>query len=143
MKNIFFIKLLLLLPIFLLQSCTQTLDEKEACEVAQKFAERYYNLEVRKAKRYCVREMYPIMDFRASNIAQCDIEMVRNAGPAAVRVLDCDMDVENRTSYVEIEVSNFLRVDYINDSLSIIPCDTMEVIIVKDTDDHWLVKFPL
>lgn len=131
-----------LATLLLITSCQMT-EEEKVREISQNFADLYYNLNIRKAKHYCSSEIHTIMDFRHTNIKEKDGTLQQQAGKATAQILNCDLDIENETAYVKMAISNFLRINYLNDSLSIIPCDTIELVLTKEIDNVWRIKHPV
>lgn len=115
-------------------------EEKVVSQLAKEFTEAYYNQDLRKAKGYCHQDLYPIMNFRISNLTDRDRAFQKAAGKVKVKVVDCQFDTDDDIAYVDVEVSNFLRINYMTDSLSIVPCDTMEVILVNPYGKNWYVN---
>lgn len=130
---------LLLLSITMVLSCKKS-EKEVVCNVVKKYADAYYNLDIKRAKEYCAQELHTIMDFRHSNLTRRDYDFQKAAGEARVKVLDCNFDMDQSQSYVSVEVSNFLRINYVLDSLMIVPCDTVELVLVKEVDRKWRIR---
>ncbi|MBP3553629.1 MAG: hypothetical protein J6K05_10770 [Bacteroidaceae bacterium] len=142
MKNSSIIKWGLLFISFAVSACEKT--EKEiVSHVAKEFTEAYYNLEIRKAKEYCSQELHTIMDFRHNNLTERDLAYKKTLGKAEVKILKCEISTGNDIAYLDVEISNFMRINYMNDSLFGVPCDTIELTLVKEHDNNWRVKNPL
>ena len=139
MKNNSFAKCGLLLALFVVSACGKP-EEKIVCEVAKSFSEAYYNMNIRKAKEFCCQDLHTIMDFRRHNLTKRDLAYRDSAGKASIRIVDCVFNSDDDVSYVNVEVSNFIRINYMNDSLSVVPCDTMELTLTKELDDVWRIK---
>ncbi len=118
-------------------SCEES-KEETACRVAEEFAEAFYNLDVKKARGYCHRDLYPIMDFRYANLRPSDRAFLEASGKVDVRVIDSEFDPEGFVN-VDVEVSNVLKIDYMTDSLSILPRDTVSLIITTYNHKDWYV----
>lgn len=132
---------LLIIP-FVIFACKKS-EEKIICDVAKEFSDAYYNLNIRKAKEYCTQDLFPIMDFRHHNLTERDRAFAKAAGKAEIRVLDYEINLGDNLSYVNVEVSNFLRINYMTDSLSIVPCDTVELTLIKEFNNDWRVRDPM
>lgn len=143
MKNRKQNKLALALAIMLLTGACQPSEKEKVLKISQDFAELYYNLNIRRAKFYCTEELHTIMNFRHFNIKDKDRKLQQQIGKATVEILNCDMDEDHGIAYVEIAVNNFLRVNYLTDSLSVIPRDTIELVLTKEWDDVWRIKHPV
>ncbi len=123
-------------------SCTKT-EEEHICELAEKFGNLYFNHQIRESKIYCTYEMQPIMDFRASNLIEQEIELLKSQKlPATVKAIRCDLQGHSDLAYVSLEVKNFLRTDYLKDSAFMVKCDTIDIIFSKDFADNWKIKSP-
>lgn len=112
------------------------------CRTAKNFAETYYNLDITKAQSYCTKELESVMSFKHSNTSEKEKEMQRQTGSARIRIIDCKLNKEKCEASVLIEVSNFLRRNYLTDSVSLIPCDTIEMVLIKQIDGVWRIKRP-
>lgn len=139
MKNNLLAKLGLLFVSFAFVAC-ETIQREKVCDVAEDFAETYFMLNIRKAKQYCIKELHVTMEFRHNSLTKRDWEFLKKAGDVSVKVVDCELNLYNDEAYVDMEVSNFLRINYLNDSLNIIPCDTIELVLVRGRDKKWLIK---
>lgn len=124
----------------ILASC----DEKknEICEVAINFSKHYYNLNIKKAKEYCHPDIYGIMDFRAHNIRDIDRELHQKSDSAKVSVISYHMDYDKNSAYVDVEVRNFIRVNYIHEYVHVVPCDTFQLVLVNEFNTGWVVRHP-
>lgn len=122
-------------------SCTQS-DEERICHTARQFAELYYNLNVRDAREYCNSDLHAVMDFRMNNLTQQDYDSYREAGPAKVKVISCNINYAADLAYVKVEVRNFLRFNYISDSLLLVECDTIDMTLSKVTNKEWKLRDP-
>lgn len=141
MKKSAMAKIGLLAAWFAMSACENS-DKEKVCNIAWGFADAYYNLNVRKAESYCSRELIPIMNFRYHNLSDSDVAYRKSTGQAKARVLSCEF-VDNNMAYVNVEVSNFIRINYLNDSLSIAPRDTIELTIVKEPDEVWRIQYAM
>lgn len=141
MKKSTMAKIGLLAALFAMSACENS-EEKKVCDIAREFADAYYNLNIRKAEIYCNRDLVPIMNFRYHNLTERDLAYRKSAGRAKVRVLNCEI-VDNSVAYVKIEISNLMRVNYITDSLSIVPCDTVELTVNKEIDKVWRILYAM
>lgn len=112
--------------------------EEAACKVAKEFTEAFYNLDVKKARGYCHRDLHAIMDFRHTNLRQSDRDFLKASGKVDVRVIKYESDVDNMV-FVDMEIRNALKIDYMADTLSICPCDTLSLTIKKFGVDKWYV----
>ena len=119
-------------------SCGKMKDEEIACKVAKDFAEAFCNLEPKKAKQYCHRDLYPIMNFRNASLRPRDRAFLEASGKVDVRMIKYEMDSDIMMS-VDMEVLNMLKIDYMTDSLSICPCDTMSLILTNYGRGKWYV----
>ena len=113
-------------------------EEEAACKVAEEFAEAFYNLDVKKAREYCHRDLYPVMDFRHNNLRPGDYAFLESSGKVDVRVIGYDSDSEGML-YVDLEILNALKINYLTDSLSIAPCDTVSLTVATFDEDEWYV----
>ena len=142
MKKSHFVHIALSLGFILsIVSCTMS-DEAKVRKVATKFADLYFNLDIRKSKDYCTYELYPVMDHRNAIIKEKDIIYQQKAGKATVEIVKCDINIDNEIAYVKMAVNNFLRVNYMTDSLFIVPRDTFEIVLTKELDNVWRIKIP-
>lgn len=143
MKKNRFNHIALSLATLLLACSCQATEEEKIREVTQHFAELYYNLDIRKAKFYCTEDLHTIMNFRNANIQEKDRKLLEKVGKATVEIIECDVDLNNEVAYVKVAVTNRLGVDYLADTLYIVPCDTVEIVLAKEIDKVWRVKHPV
>lgn len=133
---------LILLATITLSTCKEE-EEEIVQKIAKDFTEAYFNMNMKKASEYCTENLHAIMNFRYSNLSKEDIEFKRRSGKAEARVLKCYKKQYDDVTRVSIEIRNFVHIDYLNDSLKIIPCDTIEIVLAKGSDLKWHVKEPL
>lgn len=141
MKKSIMAKMGMLLVVFAMSACGDS-EEDKVCDVAREFADAYYNLNIRKAQAYCTRELVPIMNFRHHNLTDRDIAYRKSKGRAKVRIVNCEI-TDNSLAYVNVEISNLMLVNYMTEELSIVPCDTVELTIVKEIDKVWRIRDPM
>lgn len=143
MKKCRFSHIALSLATLLIANSCQPSEEEKVREISQNFAELYYNLNIRKAKYYCTRDIHTIMDFRNANIQERDRKLREKVGKATVEILSCDVNVENEIAYVKIAINNILCANYMTDSIYIEPRDTIELVLTKEIDNVWRIKHPV
>lgn len=140
MKHSTFTKLMLLTMLIVNVACHKEIPEEEkAKEIALKFCDAFYNLDIQKAKEYCVEEMEPVMNFRRHNLRASDYEARKAAGKAKARVIDMTYLPDNERAYFDVEISNFLKIDYMNNTTSILPADTVKIYLKKAYHGNWIV----
>lgn len=133
-------KLMLLSILIFNVACKKEIsDEEKAKEIALKYCDAYYNLDVRKAKEYCIEEMEPVMNFRRHNLRESDFEARKAAGKAKARVINMIYQPDHERAYIDMEISNILNIDYLNNTTSILPADTVEVYVRKEYNGNWYV----
>lgn len=117
-------------------------ERDEIHHVANSFAHRYYNLDVKGSKEFCHPDILTIMDFRAKNVRDIDRELHREIDSARVRVVSYTIDRDKNSANVYIEVKNFIRVDYVEEYIHVVPCDTFMIILVNEFKKGWKVRHP-
>ncbi|MBQ4520529.1 MAG: hypothetical protein II999_07975 [Bacteroidaceae bacterium] len=117
-------------------------DEEAVCQTAKDFAETYYNLDIQKARHYCTKELESVMNFRHSSTTEKEKSMKEQVGSARIRIIDCELNEEKSEASVRIEVSNFLRRNYLTDQVSLVASDTFELTLIKQIDGVWRIKKP-
>ena len=68
--------------------------------------------------------------------------MKEQVGSARIRIIDCELNEEKSEASVRIEVSNFLRRNYLTDQVSLVASDTFELTLIKQIDGVWRIKKP-
>ena len=123
-------------------SCRKS-DEEQACQAAEGFAQSYFNYKYDEAKRFCVSDLHPVIDFRNGQLLPQDREAFEKNGPATVRVIKCQMQNDNEQARIHVEVSNYVRINYLNDDLTSVACDTVMLTLSRQLNHNWLVKDPI
>ncbi len=128
--------------IFMVLSCGKEEIKDEISEVATAFGTHYYNLNIKKAKEYCHPDIHGIMDFRAYNVRDMDRELHKEIDSATVKVLKYDVDPDKNSAYVDIEVKNFIRVNWMQGTIHVVPCDTFMIVLINEFNTGWVVRHP-
>lgn len=128
---------LFLFLLLILGSCEQTPEETVA-RVAQSFAEAYYNLEYEKAVVLATPESASPIIFRASNVTEEHINLLRIHGKAKVTVLDTALGEYGITARVKCKVENYIHPDFLLETTNVI-AEQEEVYTLIKTDSGWLV----
>lgn len=142
MKNNLLVALGLFFACFSFVAC-ETSQDKIVCDLAKNFSKAYYNYDTQAAKQYCVADLYSMMKTHHENLTNGDWILVKKLGNVSVRVIDYKLDLYCDEATVYMEISNFLRINYLADSLNFIPCDTVKLNIVRGKERKWLVRNPI
>lgn len=135
-------KLMICAFLLCLLSCGQT-EKERVREVALNFSEDYFNMKLKKAKLYCLPDLYPIFNFREHNRVMWEEKYGKCSSNASVRILECEVNEEMNVAYAIVEIQNFLRIDYLKQEMQTIPCDTFELTLVRQQNKQWKIKDPI
>lgn len=114
-------------------------DEDSITELTDSFGYNYFNLKFSKALPYCTSESEKWLRFRATNVLQEDIDILRQqAEGATCRTKDVNV-ISDTSATVTCEVSNFLRSDTLGRPGSITKEGLYTFHAVK-RDGKWSIK---
>ena len=127
----------LLATIFLL-SCSKD-DSSNVESVAQSFATKYFNWDYAGCMQYVAGESAEYMKFRATNVTDGDIELLRSMDAGAeVEVKDCDFADGDSTAQVTVKVTNFCYADTIGRPAKL--CEEAEAVLqLVKRNEKWQV----
>ena len=123
---------LLLLLTGLMLSCTSG-NSPEA--VAEKFAESIYTADFEKAREYATPDAADAIGFIQGMTAKHVDEM--KASNPDVKVLSCEVNEEEKTARVELEIKNYFD----HNKKKVNPEPETEKYNLKEVDGKWLVAF--
>lgn len=86
-------------------------DEADITEAADSFAAGYFNLDFAKAKRFCTPESEKWLRFRATNVLQEDIDILKKQQTCATCSVSSVKITSDTTAIVACKVENYLRTD--------------------------------
>lgn len=112
----------------------------EAEDTAQEFAEAYFSYDYGKALLYVTDDSRKWIEFKASNIGEDDINILRDQdrGPS-VEITDTDLlDESNAT--VSVSVSNFLETDTIGGSARMVDEASFDLRLRLGADGKWRIR---
>lgn len=142
MKRKYLWHIMLVLPFIYPGSCEKS-NEEQICNTAREFAKEYYGMNLQKACDYCARDLHPLLRYRAEEVTAEDREVMEEFGPMEVRVLNCRIRTDNDVAYVNIELRNFIRIDYLKGEYMKLPCDTIRLTLTRQNSMRWLVNHPI
>lgn len=128
-----YISFLLLLPFLLLSSCNNS-DSKESDKIAKAFASNYFNWNYVKCVPFVTKESQKYLKFRATNVTESDLEILRSTPNSAEVEVDGKEYLANDSALkVKIKVFDFCYTDTIGRPAKF--CDYAEatLLLVKRT----------
>lgn len=97
-----------------LMSCSMgyaTDDEEEIALAADSFVLGYFNFNFPKAVRFCTPESEKWLRFRATNVLQEDIDIIKAQQEGATHAINGMEIIDDTTATVECKVFNYLQTD--------------------------------
>ncbi|MDD7318652.1 MAG: hypothetical protein SOZ80_01240 [Prevotella sp.] len=99
---------------FTIMSCnlSETITPSAESDVAEKFANEFFNLRYKNSAKYCTKESEQWLKFAASQIGEEDLAVLRNAEDGATVEIE-NVESGETESKVTVRVSNYFEADTI------------------------------
>lgn len=134
--------LLLSLGLLLPMACKEKEKEHPACTTARVFAERFYNFRIMECRELCLKDLGPHLEHRNHLMQDEERRLFAEAGPAKVRIVHTHIEDENLRGYVDVEISNFVCINFWTNKAFIEDCDTFRILMEKDYFGWHLIHIP-
>lgn len=124
----------------LLFSCNMpsSVNPSNAEDVAEAFAENYFNLRYKNSAKYCTQESEKWISFAASQITREDIELLHGLEEeASVEVSDVSGD--DTECHATIKVTNYFEADTIGKKGHVVNEGLFDILLVKE-GKAWKVR---
>ncbi|WP_315538433.1 hypothetical protein [Prevotella koreensis] len=121
-------------------SCTiaDTIRPSAEGDVAEKFANEYFNLRYKNAAQYCTKESEKFLKFAASQISNDDLAVLKDADSEATIEIE-DVESGKHESEVTVKVSNYFEADTIGKTGRIVDEGLFKLSLVKE-NKKWKVR---
>ena len=140
MLRLFKFHIATLLLLLVLASCNyvSSVNPSDAEDVANAFAESYFNLRYKNSLKYCTKESEQWISFAASQINEDDIKSLRGLEEEA------SVEVENVSGddaecHAKVIVSNYFEADTIGKTGHIVDEGVFDIMLVKE-GNTWKVR---
>ena len=116
------------------------LGKSQAEVAAKEFAEAYFNYDFGKAAQYATDNSRKWIEFKASNIGEDDIAILREQeNGATVEITDADQYNENNAT-VSLRISNFLETDTLGGKGHVVDEASINLHLQLTTEGKWKVR---
>ncbi len=136
------ISFLTIVCLLIFYSCTEhyeSEDEEKIISTTDSFATHFFNYNLKEAMPFCTPESEKWIRYKASNIFQEDIDVLRNQDEGATHKTDDITYVNDTSAIVKCHVYNVMKTDTIGKPGRISEHEIYNINLVK-RDDKWLVK---
>ena len=132
--------LLLFMAGVLLAGCDAGMNgDQQAREVAEEWADAYFNCDFKDASQYVTEESHKWLQFAASNTTAEELKLLQDAGGAQVSISDSFDEANDTMRLVTLSVTNVLKASKGEQTPILANKGTFKIVVVK-RDAGWQVR---